>query len=67
MERHIGTKTVVVDGREYTVRVFESRESAASRKGRKAASDGTLSFERRHEQMAEAAHVNGRHPLSEPY
>ena len=65
--KQISTKVVVIDSCEYPVRVFESCESAASRKGRTAVWDNTLSFEQRHEQMAEAAWVNGVHPLSESY
>ena len=67
MMQPIGTKTITIDGRKYPVRIFESAESVASRKGRKASSDGRMGFERRHEAMAEAAYVNGRHPLSEPH
>ena len=70
MIKQLSTKTVIIDGREYPVRVFESAESSASRRGRKAAqtqAHDEATWERNREAMAEAAYVNGHHPLSESY
>jgi len=68
--QQMGTKEVIADGQPVTVRVFESRESAAIRRGRKAAiaqPNTDAQWEERMEAMAEYAHVTGHSPLSEPH
>jgi hypothetical protein len=67
MTMQIGTKIIIIDGREHTVRVFESRESAAARRGRRAAIDAQMDGQIRREAMADTAHYLGHSSLSEPH
>lgn len=57
MKQPIATKTVVIDGREYEVKVFAPKQALRKRASRANASRDDGAFERRHEALAEAAHL----------
>lgn len=67
MDAQIASKTVVIDGKVYEVRVFASRKARAVRDGRSAAIDGRMDSQVRREMMADYAHATGRSPLSESH
>ena len=57
MQTPIATKTIVVDGREYEVKVYAPKQQLRKRAARANASSDPLAFEWRHEALAEARHM----------